>query len=386
MEFRRSNWQEQPDEWLIARHEREISPLLHRRKQFAEVSNFLLFDLITPEGYVNEDVFAYTNSFEGANSLFVFHNKYAEAKGWLRTSASYKSSQGVARHTLAEGLDIAQAKGDFVIFKEQTRNLEFIYETKKLIEEGFYLELKAYEYHIYLDFQQISDNENSDYKKLCKRLQGKGVTSLVDEVALLELAPLHNAYRKLLRTKRLEKLDTHSKFTKKDFGKLEDDFKDFRQTSKNYKKSVGSAKSFIKKFEELLTLTNFQHPSEVLVKDVENRLSHFNTSNLLIWLSIGHLATTTQKGLKLTDAWKLWDVISELTSEEEALFIRLLIDYQDWILDNQNSDNLAKKLVNTLLTDDKACHFLRINDHQGVQYFHKESFEGLIAGLWPCGF
>ncbi len=382
MEFHRANWQEQPDKWLIARHEREIFPLLHRRKQFAEVANFLLFDLIAPEGYVNEDVFAYTNSFEGANSLFVFHNKYAEVKGWLRTSASRKLAQGVIRYTLAEGLNITRDKGDFIVFKEQTRGLEFIYEAKKFIEEGFYLELKAYEYHIYLDFQQISDDAKGNYKKLCKRLQGKGVASLVDEAALLELTPLHDAYRKLLRTRRLEKLNAHSKFTKKDFQKLESSFTTFRQTCKSYKKSVGSTKKFIKRFEELLTLINFQHPSKALVKDVESRLSHFKTSNLLIWLTIRHLSTSTQESLDLADTWRLWNVVSELISEEEALFIRLLTYYQDWLVENSGRNNLANKLVSTLLSNDEACNFLRINSYQGVQYFHKESFEALIAGLW----
>ena len=34
---------------------------MHRREQFAEVENFLLYDVHTPEGGVNEDVFAYSN-------------------------------------------------------------------------------------------------------------------------------------------------------------------------------------------------------------------------------------------------------------------------------------------------------------------------------------
>ena len=59
MEFRRAYKNEKPDPWLIARHEREISPLLHRRAMFAEVENFLLYDFYTESGHVNEDVYAY---------------------------------------------------------------------------------------------------------------------------------------------------------------------------------------------------------------------------------------------------------------------------------------------------------------------------------------
>ena len=47
MEYRRAYHDETPDNWLIARHEREISPLLHRRALFAEVQNFLLYDFYT---------------------------------------------------------------------------------------------------------------------------------------------------------------------------------------------------------------------------------------------------------------------------------------------------------------------------------------------------
>ena len=44
MEFRRATLDERPDEWLVERHEREIVPLLHRRGDFAEARDFLLYD------------------------------------------------------------------------------------------------------------------------------------------------------------------------------------------------------------------------------------------------------------------------------------------------------------------------------------------------------
>ncbi|NMC02830.1 MAG: alpha-amylase, partial [Chloroflexi bacterium] len=37
MEFRRAYWEEHPDPWLVARHEQQIFPLLHKRYLFAEV-------------------------------------------------------------------------------------------------------------------------------------------------------------------------------------------------------------------------------------------------------------------------------------------------------------------------------------------------------------
>ena len=61
MEYRRAYYDEAPDAELVARHEREIAPLLHRRELFAESHDFRLYDFFTDEGWVNEDVFAYSN-------------------------------------------------------------------------------------------------------------------------------------------------------------------------------------------------------------------------------------------------------------------------------------------------------------------------------------
>ncbi len=61
MEYRYAKWNEFIDEGLVRGHEWRIFPLTHRRYIFAEVDNFLLYDFYTPEGNVNEDVFAYSN-------------------------------------------------------------------------------------------------------------------------------------------------------------------------------------------------------------------------------------------------------------------------------------------------------------------------------------
>ncbi|MCS6907261.1 MAG: alpha-amylase family glycosyl hydrolase, partial [Anaerolineales bacterium] len=60
MEYRRAYWDEQPDFELIARHEQWIFPLLRKRYLFAEVDHFLLYDFEALQGYVNEDVFAFS--------------------------------------------------------------------------------------------------------------------------------------------------------------------------------------------------------------------------------------------------------------------------------------------------------------------------------------
>ena len=94
MEFRRATMDEQPDEWLIERHEREIVPLLHRRGDFAEARDFLLYDFASDGGGVDEHVFAYSNGTGPSRSLVVYHNRYAETSGWIRDSAGVRAQGG----------------------------------------------------------------------------------------------------------------------------------------------------------------------------------------------------------------------------------------------------------------------------------------------------
>jgi hypothetical protein len=57
MEYRWPRYEENPDRWLVERHEREIAPLLKRRWLFAESGNFLLYDFFTPNGSVRMRIF-----------------------------------------------------------------------------------------------------------------------------------------------------------------------------------------------------------------------------------------------------------------------------------------------------------------------------------------
>ncbi|HET6215524.1 MAG TPA: alpha-amylase family glycosyl hydrolase, partial [Acidobacteriaceae bacterium] len=83
MEFRRARYQEDPDRGLVARHDREIAPLLHQRWLFAESENFLLFDFYRPDGSVDENVFAYSNRRGDHRALVIYHNRFASTYGTI---------------------------------------------------------------------------------------------------------------------------------------------------------------------------------------------------------------------------------------------------------------------------------------------------------------
>jgi glycosidase len=212
MEYRRAYWDEQPDAELIARHEREIFPLLRRRYLFADVEHFLLYDFFTPEGHVNEDVFAYSNRSGEERALVVYHNRYATARGWIRTSVAYavKTADGNGRRlvqkTLGEGLGLHADENYFCLFRDHVTGLEYIRNSKELCEKGLYVELGAYEYHVFLDFREVRDNEWHQYAHLAAYLDGRGVPSIEEALQEVLLRPIHHPFEELVHVEVFRRL------------------------------------------------------------------------------------------------------------------------------------------------------------------------------------
>jgi glycosidase len=186
MEFRRAKWEETPDDGLIQAHEWRIFPLLHRRHLFADVENFLLYDFYQPYGGVDENVFAYSNrlndpstgSGQGERGVVVYHNKFSDTKGWIKTSAAYldKGSGKLIRRELAEGIGLP--KVGYVIFKDYATQLEYIRSCKEIWDKGLYVELGAYQCHAFMDFRFVYETE---WKPIHDGLNGAGVPSMQAE-------------------------------------------------------------------------------------------------------------------------------------------------------------------------------------------------------------
>jgi hypothetical protein len=179
MEYRYAKWNESVDEGLVRGHEWRIFPLTHRRYIFAEVENFLLYDFYTPEGYVNEDVFAYSNRTGSAHDplasergLVVYHNKFAETRGWVKASAAYmdKASGNLLQKTLGEGLGLPYE--GYAIFKDYVIGLEYIRSCQELVEKGVYVQLGAYQCHVFLDWRFV---QGEQWKAVYDALNGAGV-------------------------------------------------------------------------------------------------------------------------------------------------------------------------------------------------------------------
>jgi glycosidase len=175
MEYRHAYWDERPDEGLVAHHERVIFPLLRRRYLFAEMDNFRLYDVFTPQGVVDEDVFAYSNGSGSERALIVYHNKFSDTRGWIKTSVGYmdKASGQMRQSNLGEGLNLRGGEHEYVIFRDVNSGLDFIRPSRELVENGLYVELGAYKCHAFVDFREVND-EDGKWKAVSESLNGAG--------------------------------------------------------------------------------------------------------------------------------------------------------------------------------------------------------------------
>ncbi len=177
MEFRRAKWDEYPNEGLIRAHEWRIFPLLHKRYLFAEVDNFRLYDFVSGAGFVNEDVFAYSNRHNDERGLVVYHNKFAEASGWVRSSVAYmdKGSGSLMQQTLGQGLGLPTDPLDFAIFKDYVTGQEYIRSCREIHAQGLYVHLHAYQCHAFLDWRLV---HGVQWQAVHDALNGAGTPSV----------------------------------------------------------------------------------------------------------------------------------------------------------------------------------------------------------------
>ena len=192
MEYRRAYRDETPDAGFMQYHDDTIAPLLYRRYIFADVDNFLLYHFFNADGHVVEDVFAYSNRADDASTgseqaaLVIYHNKFGDTRGWIKESASFMVKAGgdeyLVKRSLVEGLNLLGKEG-YVIFRDLVTGLEYIRSIEELEEKGLYVELNAYQRHVFLDFRVVDET----WREVCIVLNGAGVESMEGEWKVEEI-------------------------------------------------------------------------------------------------------------------------------------------------------------------------------------------------------
>lgn len=202
MEYRRAYWDEEPDRHLVEMHVRKIFPLMKKRRLFSGAENFVLYDFLSGDG-VDENVFAYSNSRGEEKALIVYHNRFASTSGRIITSSlrTVKDSSGGTRQvrtTLAEALGVKAEGRHFYRFRDYASGLEYLRQGRDLAEQGLMVRLDAYEYHAFLDFREIRDDDYNNWARLCETLEGRGVENLDEEFRQVRHAAVIAAFASLV--------------------------------------------------------------------------------------------------------------------------------------------------------------------------------------------
>ncbi len=431
MEYQHAYWDEHEDEHLLERHEREIFPLLRKRYLFAEVRDFLLYDFFTPEGHVNEDVFAFSNRAGEQRSLVIYHNRYANAKGWIRSSAAYseKKADGdrmLVQKNLGEGLGINDDSNTFTIFRDQNNGLEYIRNNRELYEKGLYVELEAYKYHVFLDFRQVQDNEWHQYAQLTTYLDGRGVPDIEDTLKEILLQPIHHPFNELVNAGFLRWIISNRQPVTGDGGQPENLQPVLDETEDKVLQLLGAIKRLTGQSVDEKVIANeiclklaatmrfptlteryplprsrkYKKVAEYLHIDSEHH-SPWQEGDALVWGTILGWLFTHALGKVVSsedyaeisrswiDEWLLGKILTaalgDLGLDEGTAWwvVRLikLLTAHHGALQVACKSGKAFPMLQGLLADNDVQHFLGVNRYQDVLWFNKEACDELLWWL-----
>ncbi len=191
MEYRAPTFEEEPDARMVARHRREIAPLLHRRAQFAPAETFRLFDAYGDDGTVREDVYAYSNRADGGASLVLFNNRYARAEVTIHRSVFFAepwSDGGTRTEPLHEALGVAGGERRFTILRERLTGLDYLHRSDDLVRQGLRFDLDGFQARAFTEVREVHDVDGS-YAGLHDQLAGAGIPELEAGPPRLDAAP-----------------------------------------------------------------------------------------------------------------------------------------------------------------------------------------------------
>jgi glycosidase len=447
MEFQRAYWEEYPDPYLVDRHERQVFPLLRRRYLFAGVENFWLYDFYTPEGHVNEDVYAFSNRVGNEHALVLYHNKFASTRGWVRTSAAASHKQGsekvLVQVNLGEGLGLSRDSGVYIIFRDAITGLEYIRSSVEIHEQGFYTELDAYRCQVFMDFREVEDDAYQRYAQLASFLGGSGVPDVDEALKEIFLQPIHQPFNELVHPGYFRWLIENrwqtppAKHTAAEsapvFAKPAAAEESLQQASLKVSALLREVTSMVggSGADELTAQTTALlstvlslpalpgFPTNAAGQDIRTYLqsgpraafdpgeySHTLQAGdpavwgpLLAWTFIHRLgaasnpAGTPEQSRTWLDEWLLGKLIArtlqdldhtEFNAWRAVTLIKLLTAHQEWAAGDAALD--PAKVLQTWLTDREVQAFLGVNRHQGVLWFNREAYHELLWWLFTAAF
>ena len=199
MEYKKAYWDEQVNVGLLQRHQLEIFPLLHRRKRFAEVKNFVLYNFANGYGNEDENVYAYSNYGENCHTLVIYNNRYGDTEGYVKQSVSMARKENDGKvlftTTLSESLGLHPDQDYYVVMHDHIRGLDYIRPSDQLCREGLFMRLRGYQYYVFTEIYEVRDDEQHTWRQLNEWLNGEGTPDLREAIEEIRFGKILRPYR-----------------------------------------------------------------------------------------------------------------------------------------------------------------------------------------------
>ena len=405
MEYQKAYWDEPVDEDLVRRHEREVFPLMRRRSLFSGAENFAFYDFNSSDGWVDENVFAYSNRAGDERAIILYNNAYNTTRGWIHTSTSINVATGEESHfvrrTLAEALGLNNSDGYFYIFRDHKTNLQYIRSGKQIAETGLYATLYGYQYHAFLDFHEIFDNDGS-WSELTNRLNGAGVANMKEAHEELQLEPIHIPFRQVINADILGRIAADPPATPQNFESLVTGFLESVKSFVGSRNDVESISKDMVKEAEFCVRRKYFWNMEKIKKSRPNIYQQIFENTMpsclhiiYAWIIVRHLKRFKSSKEKQTDDylirsrmddWLLRKTINSifvefLDDDSSAYYDSLLVEIlavHDNLLGFTSTDDFVKAFCKAL--DDYVVQkYLHVNLYNDVLWLNKEQLERLMG-------
>ncbi len=406
MEYYRPYWDETPDQGLVDHHASTIFPLLHRRKVFAEVENFRLYDFWSEGGFVDENVFAYSNFFQGHAALVVYNNRFGETSGWIKQSAPYLVKDGnegqLHQSDLAEALQLHGNNDDLVLFRDNNSRLWFLRNLGEIRERGMKFDLQAYGHQVLIDFQVVNGPQ---FTSLYEMYNGQGIADLGGALEEIAHTPLLQPLRAAINPQTLKGLtkpvlqDGESKISASlldealsyllKAGKSQENTIELERANQRAEDLVISLSDPEKLNGQLglsamvTTRKAYEIFSEKLESDPRRQYV------LMIWALLSNLVGPGDQAEALDLNREIAQRKPVVNLVKQTLGQLGFTEYESWkaiqaiqalISDMQPMDTEAdaKTLLEKWVAEPAVTNYLEVNEYNGIRWFNKEHFENLL--------
>ncbi|MDD4050835.1 MAG: alpha-amylase family glycosyl hydrolase [candidate division Zixibacteria bacterium] len=401
MEYRKAYWDEMVDEEMVRRHEREIFPLMRRRKLFSGAANFAFYDFFTPGGWVDENVFAYSNRAGDERAVILYNNAYNTTSGHIHSSTPINVGVGedkfLTRKSLGEALALNTAENVLYSMREFRSGQEYLRGGRQMAQEGLHAQLYAYQFQAFLDFREIHDTDGS-WWELQRRLNGVGVPSLALAYQEMKLEPVRGPFRAAVNGDMLRGLITGKTAERKQF---DDNVVRFLESSRAFIHSDTKPDAVMADISREL--------DALLKKDAADSLAAIEGSPkddirhiLTVGTILRHLgclnkevdtASIGAENRRLIDEWMLINATADAFREfgrddslirNDALATAILAGHDDLLF--ASADKSLSEKTADLFRDDAAKEFLQINLYNDVLWLSKEQLERLMGIIISAAF